>query len=132
MARNPSLVQVAPPSGQDNAPLVLIHDGSGTTVAYYSLPTMQRTVYAISNPYFFSGRAWSGGIPAMAKVYLELIRSVIPSGKFIIGGKNAVDAIAASPIYAELIRQAGRWAVSSLSKLQAYLAAKTPISFFWA
>ncbi|KAI4170614.1 MAG: hypothetical protein LQ343_004846 [Gyalolechia ehrenbergii] len=47
---------------------------------------MQRTVYAISNPYFFSGRAWSGGIPAMAKVYLELIRSVIPSGKFIIGG----------------------------------------------
>jgi len=87
MEQNPALVQTAPSSQEDAAPLILIHDGGGTTFSYHCLPSLKRTVYAIHNPRFYSGRVWAGGIPAMAKVYLELIRSVVPSGPLILGGE---------------------------------------------
>ena len=88
MEQNPALVQVAPSSKQGAAPLILIHDGGGTTFSYHCLKPLHRTVYAIHNPRFYSGRIWAGGITAMAEVYVEMIRSVVPSrGSLILGGK---------------------------------------------
>jgi Thioesterase domain len=86
MQRNPTLVQSAPSHRVNAVPLVLIHDGGGTTFSYHCLGSLQRTVYAISNPRFYSGRAWAGGIAAMARVYADLIRSVVPSRKVLLGG----------------------------------------------
>lgn len=88
MEQNPTLVQLASSSQQDAAPLILTHDGGGTTFSYHCLPPLDRTVYAIHNPRFYSGRRWANGIPEMAKVYLELIRSVVPSGSLIVGGES--------------------------------------------
>ncbi len=91
MDQNPALVQTAPPSKQGAAPLILIHDGGGTTFSYHCLKSLHRTVYAIHNPRFYSGRVWAGGITAMAKVYVEMIRSVVPlGGPWILGGKFRV------------------------------------------
>ena len=88
MDQNPALVQVAPSSKQGAAPLILIHDGGGTTFSYHCLKPLHRNVYAIHNPRFYSGRIWAGGITAMAEVYLEMIRSVVPlGGSLILGGK---------------------------------------------
>lgn len=68
--------------------MILIHDGGGTTFSYHCLKSLHRTVYAIHNPRFYSGRVWAGGITAMAKVYVEMIRSVLPlGGSLILGGK---------------------------------------------
>lgn len=88
MDQNPALVQTAPLSKQGAAPLILIHDGGGTTFSYHCLKSLHRTVYTIHNPRFYSGRVWAGGITAMAKVYVEMIRSVVPlGGSWILGGK---------------------------------------------
>lgn len=87
MDQNPALVQTAPSSTRGAAPLILIHDGGGTTFSYHCLQSLNRTVYAIHNPRFYSGRVWAGGIAAMAKVYVELIRTVVPLGSLILGGK---------------------------------------------
>lgn len=88
MDPNPALVQTAPSFKPGAAPLILIHDGGGTTFSYHCLKSLHRTVYAIHNPRFYSGRVWAGGITAMAKVYVEMIRSVLPlGGSLILGGK---------------------------------------------
>ena len=88
MQENPTLIQTCPSNCPGKAPLILIHDGGGTTFSYHALKPLNRTVYAIHNPRFYSGRPWVGGIPAMAKVYVELIRSVVQSGEIILGGKS--------------------------------------------
>ena len=99
MDQNPALVQTAPPSKQGAAPLILIHDGGGTTFSYHCLKSLHRTVYAIHNPRFYSGRVWAGGITAMAKVYVEMIRSVVPSGgSLILGGKLPVPPLQADSV----------------------------------
>ena len=99
MDQNPALVQTAPPSKQGAAPLILIHDGGGTTFSYHCLKSLHRTVYAIHNPRFYSGRVWAGGITAMAKVYVEMIRSVVPSGgSLILGGKLPVPSLQADSV----------------------------------
>jgi Thioesterase domain len=87
MQRNLTLVQSAPLHRVNAVPLVLIHDGGGTTFSYQCLGSLQRTVYGIRNPRFYSGRAWAGGIAAMARVYADLIRSVVTSGKVLLGGR---------------------------------------------
>ena len=89
MEQNPALVQTAPSPEQRTAPLFLIHNGGGTTFSYHRLEALHRTVYAIHNPRFYSGRAWAGCLVAMAKVYVELIRSVVRSGPLILGGTQS-------------------------------------------
>lgn len=67
-------------------PLILIHDGGGTTFQYYMLGPLQRSTYAISNPYFRDGVAPPGGIPHLAEEYAAAIRKTM-RGRIIIGGR---------------------------------------------
>lgn len=86
---NPTLVQAGPSSGQSpRTPLVLIHDGSGLISNYFWLGSLGRKVYGVHNPHFETGGDWNGGLHEMAKAYLPLIKSVIPQGKILVGGKE--------------------------------------------
>jgi len=76
----PDVVWIQPP------PLVLFHDGGGTVFSYHLLGDVRRPVYGISNPHYNTQNAFEGGMPEMARHYVELIRKVIPSGKIILGG----------------------------------------------
>ncbi|EEP81222.1 predicted protein [Uncinocarpus reesii 1704] len=80
------LVQSAPTGFESAPPLVLIHDGGGTTVSYFYLEPLDRAVYGIQNPRFYSGEPWKGGLSEMGRVYASLVRSVIASGPIILGG----------------------------------------------
>ncbi|KAK2603134.1 hypothetical protein N8I77_009613 [Diaporthe amygdali] len=87
---NPGLVYEAE-DGPDQLhcsqlPLVLIHDGGGTCFSYYCLNPVGRLVYEIHNPHFYSGKPWPGGIPEMARHYVELMRNVVPHGRILLGG----------------------------------------------
>lgn len=67
-------------------PIILIHDGSGTTFQYYLLEPLNRPIYAISNPYFNTGTRPMGGVPQLAKEYIRAIEEEIGDGDIIIGG----------------------------------------------
>ncbi|KAI0468183.1 Alpha/Beta hydrolase protein [Xylaria cf. heliscus] len=69
------------------APLILLHDGSGTIMGYHYLKYIGRRVYGIRNPRFDEGGYSEGGIPGMASHYIELIRKVVPNGgRILLGG----------------------------------------------
>ncbi|KAM7203024.1 alpha/beta-hydrolase [Rhypophila sp. PSN 637] len=77
------------PSGFGNlnpAPLVLFHDGGGTIFSYHMLGDLRRPVYGIANPHWGKETCFEGGMPEMARVYVDLMRKAVPSGKIIIGG----------------------------------------------
>lgn len=83
MDENPHLIQPPSPSHPPHAlPLVLIHDGGGTTFAYHCLPTLPRAVYGISNPRFDAGGKFDGGVPEMGRLYAGMIRSLVASSGF--------------------------------------------------
>ncbi|KAL1872671.1 hypothetical protein Daus18300_004217 [Diaporthe australafricana] len=87
---NPGLMY-EPEDGPDplncsRTPLVLIHDGGGTCFSYYCLNPIGRLVYEIHNPHFCSGKPWPGGIPEMARHYVELMRKAVPQGQILLGG----------------------------------------------
>lgn len=83
---NPNLISEPLSPHTSAAPLVLIHDGGGTTYSYHLLGDLGRTVYGIFNPNYETGMRWEGGIPEMARHYLALIKSVVPRGRIILGG----------------------------------------------
>ncbi|KAL6863398.1 hypothetical protein ACO1O0_003652 [Amphichorda felina] len=88
---NPELVQ--PESwGSDNPPssttAVLIHDGGGTTFPYHCLGPLNRNIYGIWNPHFYSGDTFPGGLPQMAKLYADYIRDAVKSEDFRIRRKR--------------------------------------------
>ncbi|KAK3308279.1 Alpha/Beta hydrolase protein [Chaetomium strumarium] len=90
---NPSIVQDGPPEhtitpwSKKPTPLVLIHDGGGTIFSYYCLGDLGRPVFGIANPSYQSGEPWKGGIPEMARRYLEFVKSAVPrGGDVILGG----------------------------------------------
>ncbi|KAK4203032.1 Alpha/Beta hydrolase protein [Triangularia verruculosa] len=87
---NPSLIQEGPQPtslwAKPPTPLVLIHDGGGTVFSYYCLGDIDRQVHGISNPNYDSGESFPGGIPEMAALYVEYIKSIVPRGNLIIGG----------------------------------------------
>ncbi|CAH0052360.1 unnamed protein product [Clonostachys solani] len=81
---NPSKIQSA--TGGSLAPLVLIHDGGGTTFSYFFLGNLNRDVWVIHNPHYWSGEKVEGGIDAMARSYITLIRNAGLRGKIFLGG----------------------------------------------
>lgn len=83
MLDNPETVQPPSKSHAPSAlPLILIHDGGGTTFAYHCLPPVPRAVYAIHNPRFEAGGRWDGGVREMARVYASMIRELVWSAGF--------------------------------------------------
>jgi thioesterase domain-containing protein len=89
MPDNPEVVQPAEFGTPGATPIFLIHDGGGTTFAYHCLGSLSRPVYGIWNPKFYSGRPWEGGIPEMARVYVDMIRKAVADPSFPGGGRRA-------------------------------------------
>lgn len=86
---NPTQVQFVPPGKAHNSPLplVLIHDGGGTTFSYFVLGSLERDVWAVHNPNYFEGLPWEGGMDEMAKKYLDFIAGELV-GPIMLGGKS--------------------------------------------
>nr|POF23958.1 orsellinic acid synthase [Quercus suber] len=84
---NPSRVQYQPATVRTRTnPLVLIHDGGGTTFAYFTLDSLNRDVWAIHNPRFETSQPWEGGMDEMARHYIRLIEDTRISGSILLGG----------------------------------------------
>ncbi|RYO80559.1 hypothetical protein DL764_009886 [Monosporascus ibericus] len=66
--------------------VVLIHDGGGTTFAYYMLHALDRDVYTIYDPNYATAQPWEGGLDGMAAHYLRLIKDAGLHGPLILGG----------------------------------------------
>ena len=74
------------PDGVEARPLFLVHDGSGLGNCYSRISSLDRSVYAFSNPNLLSGARFEGGIPQMAGLYTELAYPHIANQGCIIGG----------------------------------------------
>lgn len=85
---NPSRVQLAPPYKRKSGtpPLVLIHDGGGTTFGYFILGSLNRDVWAIHNPHYWDSGIMDGGMDGMARHYIELIEKAGIRGPIMLGG----------------------------------------------
>ncbi|KAL0936941.1 Polyketide synthase PksR [Colletotrichum truncatum] len=84
--RNPLQVQFAPVNQrQRRLPLVLIHDGGGTTFTYFLLESLHRDVWAIHNPHYHTGDTWPGGMEQMARHYIGLMLMAGLSGPIMLG-----------------------------------------------
>ena len=81
---NPALLQKGDPS---RAPLFLIHDAGGGVYNYYKLENIGRPVYTIHNPWFKNETKWEGGAMMFVETYIKLIKSVVPKGDILVGGK---------------------------------------------
>lgn len=89
MSKNLAITQLA--HGDANAtPLVLLHDGGGTVLSYQALGPLDRDVYGISDPRFDAGKPWAGGIPEMARAYLQMIKAGISQRNILLGGMCAL------------------------------------------
>ncbi|PNP40072.1 hypothetical protein TGAMA5MH_07994 [Trichoderma gamsii] len=86
--RSPSLQLIQPENWAQpnmptyNTPIFLIHDGSGTTLAYQFLEILGRYTYGIRNPYYYSGKVFEGGISEMAFLYASWIRKTVQDKDF--------------------------------------------------
>ena len=65
-----------------SAPVFLIHDISGTAFAYHCLSQMNRFVYGIPNPEFWSPEKFVGEFPQMCKMYADSIRRMASKKQF--------------------------------------------------
>ncbi|PNP38374.1 hypothetical protein TGAMA5MH_09732 [Trichoderma gamsii] len=85
---NPIKVQISPAYKRANPspPLVLIHDGGGTTFGYFMLGNLYRDVWAIHNPHFFDGGAFEGGMDEMARLYIGFMNDAGIKGNILLGG----------------------------------------------
>ncbi|KAL6872005.1 alpha/beta-hydrolase [Trichoderma novae-zelandiae] len=85
---NPTKVQITPAYKRANPPppLVLIHDGGGTTFGYFMLGNLYREVWAIHNPHFFDGGAFEGGLDEMARLYIQCMKDTGIKGNILLGG----------------------------------------------
>ncbi|KAI0517897.1 Alpha/Beta hydrolase protein [Xylaria bambusicola] len=90
MLENPALIYEGPTSpwlDKQPAPLILLHDGGGTTFSYHCLYPIGRTLYGIQNARLDEGGYWESGISGMASHYIELLETALPKGgEIIIGG----------------------------------------------
>lgn len=90
--QNPLQVQYLPRNRQarSTTPLVLIHDGGGTTFGYFMLGALNRDVWAIHNPNFFTTEPWEGGMDEMARHYIGLLVKAGISGTILLGGVHTL------------------------------------------
>lgn len=83
---NPYKVQTGPKNGKNLLPLVLIHDGGGTTTGFWALESLNRDVWVIHNPHFWSEEPWEGGMDEMAQHYIGLLKDAGIKGTILLGG----------------------------------------------
>ncbi|ETS73689.1 hypothetical protein PFICI_14635 [Pestalotiopsis fici W106-1] len=85
---NPALIYEGPDwLPEPRAPLILIHDGGGTTFSYHCLDPTNRPLWGVENARLHEGGWWEGGIPEMARHYIDLIGKALPNGgEIILGG----------------------------------------------
>ena len=77
----------SPQSGQEPLPLLLIHDGGGTTAGFWALGDLHREVWVLHNPRFWSGAPWNGRVEEMVTCYVDLLRkSNLRGRRILIGG----------------------------------------------
>ncbi|KAJ2996087.1 hypothetical protein NUW58_g1083 [Xylaria curta] len=90
MLENPSLIYEGPDCpwlDKQPTPLILLHDGGGTTFSYHCLYPIGRTIYGIHNARLDDGGYWESGVSGMASHYIELIEKVLPEGgEILLGG----------------------------------------------
>ncbi|KAI0408967.1 acetyl-CoA synthetase-like protein [Xylaria palmicola] len=82
------------PEYSEEPPLVLIHDGGGTTINYYYLGNLERYVWGISNEKLVDDTAWPGGIKQLAQTYVDLVLRELPRGPLVLGGWSVGGLIA--------------------------------------
>ncbi|KAG6040928.1 hypothetical protein E4U41_006579, partial [Claviceps citrina] len=82
---NPTQVQSAPPGRRGALPLVLMHDGGGTTFSYFLLGSLSRDVWAVHDSRYFEGRAWEGGVEELAGAYLGYLAGEGIMGRVVLG-----------------------------------------------
>jgi hypothetical protein len=83
---NPTPIQTAKTSSK--LPLVLLHDGGGTTFGYFFLNDLGRNVWAVHDPHYWDATKWEGGMDQMARHYITLIQNAGVRGKIILGGEQ--------------------------------------------
>ncbi|KAI0411604.1 Alpha/Beta hydrolase protein [Xylaria grammica] len=90
MLENPTLIYEGPATpwlDRQPAPLILLHDGGGTTFSYHCLYPIGRALYGIHNARLDEGGYWESGVPGMASHYIELIEKAFPDGgEILLGG----------------------------------------------
>ncbi|KAH8879581.1 alpha/beta-hydrolase [Thozetella sp. PMI_491] len=107
LSENPSIIQDPRDfpwiENVRDTPLVLIHDGGGTTFSYWCLGELHRVLYGIHNPCYNTERTWAGGIPEMAAAYAKLVKTVHPRGPVILGGWSlgGMVSVAVAHIFAD-------------------------------
>lgn len=94
MDKNPELIQdiSLPRDGRKSTPRVpifLIHDGGGTTYAYYCLDPIGRPIYGVFNPHYHTGKKFEGGVPGMGRLYASMIKKTCAEPDFL--GKRKAD-----------------------------------------
>ena len=72
-------------------PVVLIHDGSGVSLKYRNLHSLNRQLWGLSNPKAFSTDTWTD-LDAMARAYAVKISTTIKA-PIILGGKLPAPAL---------------------------------------
>ncbi|KAJ9484386.1 hypothetical protein VN97_g8997 [Penicillium thymicola] len=99
-------IQKRPP-GSTATPLFLFHDASGTISSYYALSPMGRDVYAIPESGMKSDAC--GSLQELSRRYYAAIKSIVPQGRVILGGKRQFNARGRNTTDEGI--QAGHWAV---------------------
>ncbi|KAI0836019.1 alpha/beta-hydrolase [Hypoxylon sp. FL0890] len=86
---NPALIYQGPSEAilsKPRAPLILVHDGGGTTFSYHLLDPIDRPLWGIENARLHDGGWWEGGISQMATHYIGLLGKIMPQGGDILLG----------------------------------------------
>lgn len=86
---NPALIYQGPSEAilsKPRAPLILIHDGGGTSFSYHLLDPIDRPLWGIENARLHDGGWWEGGISEMAAHYIGLLGKILPQGGDILLG----------------------------------------------
>lgn len=63
-------------------PIILFHDGGGTTFTYHLLDPLGRFVYAVANPHWRSGERFEGGLEEMGRIYADYVRLAVAKPGF--------------------------------------------------
>ncbi|KAM0429675.1 hypothetical protein ACHAPT_006281 [Fusarium lateritium] len=86
MDSNPELIQpedwLSPGTSGRSIPVILMHDGGGTTFAYHCLNSLSRSVYGIHNPNFRSGEPFEGGLADLARLYCGFVKEAVKNLEF--------------------------------------------------